>query len=219
MIHTAIIEDDPGIRSYLFEYLNLQTDLECVDSFSTVEEFLDHLSELEGLEILLLDINLPGGISGIEGIPILKQHLPTLDIIILSVHSQSDMVFQALCAGANGYLLKSTSLAEIAGAIRTHHQGGSAMSPSIARMAIRNFIQKGPNSLLSGTEQEQFHELTSREKEVLQALADGLSYKLIAERLHMATSTLPVHIRNIYRKLQINSKSEALALFYRQNPK
>lgn len=218
MIQTAIIEDDSGIRTYLSEFLNMQPDISCIGIYNSVEEFLEHGAELIGLEILLLDINLPG-ISGVRGIPSIKNLLPNLDIIILSVHSQSEIVFEALCAGANGYLLKSTSLAEIAGAIRTHHQGGSAMSPSIARMAIRNFIQKEPKVLQLATEQDQFHELTSREKEVLQALADGLSYKLIAERLHMATSTLPVHIRNIYRKLQINSKSEALALFYRQNSK
>ena len=214
MIQTAIIEDDPGIRTYLSEFLNMQSDIICIGSYNSVEEFLEHGAELTGLEILLLDINLPG-ISGVKGIPAIKNLLPNLDIIILSVHSQSEVVFEALCAGANGYLLKSTSLSEIAEAIRTHNQGGSAMSPSIARMAIRNFIQQAPKSNSTATSQDFFQDLTSREKEVLEALADGLSYKLIAEKLHMSPSTLPVHIRNIYKKLQINSKSEALALFYR----
>ena len=218
MIKLGIIEDDRGIRNMVCEFLNMQEDMACVVAFDNVEDFLEDIDQYHYLKVLLLDINLPN-MLGIDAIKPIKKALPDLEIIMLTIHSSSEMVFQALCAGATGYLLKSTKLPDIAKAVKNHHEGGSAMSPTIARMVIQHFSpiakplartkhksKKDKNNLL----------LTPKEMQVLEALADGLSYKLIAARLQMSPNTLPVHIRKIYKKLQINSKAEAIAIYLKQ---
>lgn len=208
-MNVGIIEDDHGIRATVSEFLNMQDDIACVFESDNVGDFLAKTNELTHLDVLLLDINLPDTL-GIEAIVPIKKALPRLEIIMLTIHSSSEMVFKALCAGASGYLLKTTKLPEIAAAVQAHFNGGSAMSPSIARMVVQRF---NPTTQLSEHNQLQ---LTPREMQVIQALADGLSYKLIADRLQMSVKTLPVHIRNIYKKLQINSKAEAIAIYLKR---
>jgi DNA-binding NarL/FixJ family response regulator len=212
MIQVGLVEDDNGIRTYLAEYLNMQPTIRCEDVFDNAEDFLAEAQNLQSLDVLLLDINLPR-MQGLDAIRPIKNLLPRLEIIMLTIHSNSNYVFQALCSGATGYLLKNTSLPDIAEAIITHHSGGSAMSPTIARLVVNrlNPVVEG-SSLL--TARGDTLVLTGREMQVLEALSEGLSYKLIADRLKVSPNTLPVHIRNIYRKLHINSKAEAIALFH-----
>lgn len=212
MIQVGLVEDDEGIRAYLAEYLNMQPEMQCAAVFGNVEDFLEAAPGLSELQVLLLDINLPR-MQGLDAIRPIKSILPQLEIIMLTIHSNSNYVFQALCAGATGYLLKNTSLPDIAQAISTQHAGGSAMSPTIARLVVNrlNPVVEGTSML---TARGDTLVLTGREMQVLEALAEGLSYKLIADRLKVSPNTLPVHIRNIYRKLHINSKAEAIALFH-----
>lgn len=213
MIPVAIIEDDKGIRNTISEFLSIQSTIDCQAAYDNVEDFLSAIQYTHlRPRVLLLDINLPE-MSGLEAIPHIKKILPEVEIIMLTIHSSSEMVFQALCAGATGYLLKTTRLPDIAAAIQTHYAGGSAMSPTIARLVVARFSPT--TQLIPSRPQADQLILTPREMQVLEALADGLSYKLIAARLRMSINTLPVHIRNIYKKLQINSKAEAIALYFK----
>lgn len=210
MIQVGIIEDDYGIRNTIKEFLTLQEDMTCGVAVDNVEDFLAQARKYALLDVLLLDINLPN-MSGLEAIPLIKRALPKVEIVMLTIHSSSEIVFQALCAGATGYLLKTTKLPDIIKSVRSQYEGGSAMSPAIARLVVKQF---NPTTQLAKPNTTNDLVLTPREMQVLQALADGLSYKLIATRLQMSVNTLPVHIRNIYKKLQINSKAEAIAIYF-----
>ncbi len=154
-------------------------------------------------DVILMDIELPG-MSGIDGMKLIKNQHPEVEIIILTVYHDSHKIFDSLCAGASGYLLKHTSLPEIKEAIETLVDGGSPMSPQIARKVIDYFkkpeVKKEPES-----------ELTPREQEIVVGLVDGLSYKMIADRMDIAIDTVRAHIRNIYKKLHVNSKAEVIA--------
>ncbi|MBX7241152.1 MAG: response regulator transcription factor [Bacteroidia bacterium] len=222
MIKIVLIEDDNGIRECLADFLNMQHDTKyqtrCIGSFSCLEDFLKNKDEYSEANIVLLDINLPG-MTGLTGIKYIKAALPDTDIIMLTIHNNSDVVFQALCAGATGYLLKGASLPFILDAIIQQYEGGAAMSPSIARMVISTFGPKIQNKNNTFTGHSALSTLTPRELQVVQALADGLSYKLVADRLQISTKTVPVFIKNIYTKLQVNSKSEVVSIYLRNQLK
>jgi DNA-binding NarL/FixJ family response regulator len=199
----AIVEDNKKIRDLIRRYLNMQEELSCPVGVETVEELLDYLKEQQAPDVILMDIQLPG-MSGIEGIGIIKQKYPEIDIIMLTVYHDSHKIFKALRAGASGYLLKHTSLPEIKESILNLIEGGAPMSPQIARKVIAHFQknnQKGrPDS-----------GLTSREDDIVTGLVDGLSYKMIADRHDISIDTVRTHIRNIYKKLHVNSKAEVIA--------
>jgi len=199
----AIIEDQPGLREAYTRYLCAQPEFRCCLVAASVEEFLDRLATAEEQpRVVVSDIGLPGGRSGIEGIPLIRQRLPETEVLMLSVYQDAERVFQALCAGAVGYLLKNTSLSELKAAILQVVDGGSPMSPSVARHVIRHF-----QPVRAPAEQ-----LTAREQQIVQGIEDGLSYKLIAARLGIHISTVRTHIRQVYRKLEVNSKGEVMAL-------
>lgn len=201
-IPLAIVEDQAGIRQALTDYLGAQPEFRCVISAASVEELVAYLDEgSPAPRLVLSDINLPGGLSGIEGVGLLRQRLPDTQVLMLSVYADADRVFQALCAGAVGYLIKNTPLPLIKEALLQVAAGGSPMSPSIARHVIRYFQPR-----VAPTEG-----LSPREQQVVQAIEDGLSYKLIADRLQMSIDTVRGHIRSVYRKLQVNSKAEVIA--------
>lgn len=210
MIQVVIIEDDKGIRECLLDYLNMQPNMKCIAAYGNLEDFLQKIKDYLDTNIILLDINLPG-MSGISGIKHIKSALPNTDIIMLTIQTNSETVFQALCAGATGYLLKGTTLPAIVEAIVQQYNGGSAMSPTIARQVITRLhpsINSNNNNPLIA--------LTTRELEVVQALADGLSYKLVADRLEISPKTVPVYIKHIYTKLQVHSKAEVIALYLKE---
>jgi DNA-binding NarL/FixJ family response regulator len=154
-------------------------------------------------DVVLMDIQLPG-MSGIEGVRRLKKILPDLNVIMLTIHDDDKRVIDSLCAGACGYLVKTTPPAKLLEAISEVHAGGSPMSANIARMVIQSFQRK------------QSAELTAREAEILSQLCSGKSYKMIADSLHISRGTVHSHLKNIYKKLEVNSMSEAVAKAYQE---
>lgn len=202
MAQVGIIEDNKKIRQLMQRYLDMQKDMSCPVATESVEEMLDYLTTYPHPNVLLMDIQLPG-MSGIEGMKIIQQKYPDIEIIMLTVYHDSHKIFDSLKAGASGYLLKHTSLPEIKDAIELLMQGGAPMSPQIARKVITHFNDRG--------QKQQESNLTNREQDIVNGLVDGLSYKLIADRLDISIDTVRAHIRNIYKKLHVNSKAEVIA--------
>jgi DNA-binding NarL/FixJ family response regulator len=205
----AIIEDQAAIRDTLHEYLCAQPEFRCVLMAESVEDFLARLPTAAlPPQLVLSDIGLPG-LTGIEGIPYILTQLPQAQVLMLSVYADAERVFEALRAGAVGYLLKNTPLAQLKEHLLQVAAGGSPMSPGVARFVVQAFQRQAPAAL--PLEQLLPEPLTTRELEVVRGIEDGLSYKLIAERHHISLDTVRNHIRGVYRKLQINSKAELLA--------
>ncbi len=203
MIEIGIVEDNIKIRNLIQKFLDMQEKMSCKIAVDSVEEMLEHLEENESPDVLLMDIQLPG-MSGIEGISIIKKKYPDIEIIMLTIYHDSHKIFNSLVAGASGYLLKHTSLPEIKESIENLVQGGAPMSPQIARKVIEHFKKPEP-------EKNPDSDLTSREQDIVNGLVDGLSYKLIADRFDISIDTVRAHIRNIYKKLHVNSKAEVIA--------
>ncbi|MEM7372086.1 MAG: response regulator transcription factor [Bacteroidota bacterium] len=203
MMRIGIIEDHQDTREVLHAFFSQQAGFEVCLVAESVEAFFAELEKLSSPpSLLLLDINLPG-ISGIEAIKSLAQRLPDVDIVMLTMHDDSRHIFQALCAGAIGYLVKGTPLVKIKSALLNVQQGGSAMSPHVARKVVEYFQpgkKKGDSAL------------TPKEHQIVEGLVDGLSYKLIADRYSISIETVRTHIKNIYKKLHVNSKSEVVAM-------
>lgn len=204
MAVVGIVEDNTKIRDLIQRYLDMQDELDCPVAVDSVEEMLEYLENHNPPDVILMDIQLPG-MSGIQGIGIIKQKYPDMEIIMLTIYHDSHKIFDSLVAGASGYLLKHTSLPEIKESIQTLLNGGAPMSPQIARKVIGHF--KKPKKKAS----EEDYGLTPREQDIINGLVDGLSYKLIADRYDISIDTVRAHIRNIYRKLHVNSKAEVIA--------
>lgn len=200
MIYLGIVEDEPLVLDTLEDYFNRQPEIELSLKASSMEIFLKNLQANPQLDLVLLDINLPG-MSGLEGIRFIKDQRPDVDILMLTASDDSDRVFKALCAGAVSYISKRTELPIIKEALLTVHRGGAYMSPAIARRVVEYFAPK---------KAEQDDPLTPRQLQIAQGLVDGLSYKLIADRLTISVETVRDHIKKIYKKLQINSKAELI---------
>lgn len=203
-ISLAIIEDDALVQESLCDFFEAIAHTECVLVSSSVESFLKENKTLERIpDVLLLDINLLG-MSGIEGIPLIKKDLPNTDIIMLTTFEDSDSIFNALCAGACSYLSKKTPLKKILEAVEVVSNGGSYMSPNIARKIANSFVPK--------TQKKEF--LSTRQMEIVQGIIDGKSYKMIAADLFISLDTVRSHIKNIYKTLEINSKAELIRKSY-----
>ena len=202
LISLAIVEDDQQIRNGLQKYLKHQPEFLCDVAVDSIEEFLNLNHDENPPEIILMDIGLPG-MSGISGIPMIKEKLPAVDIMMFTIYDDPERIFQSLCAGATGYLLKSTPLDRIKESIHSLHSGGSPMSPEIARKVIEKLNpQKQPLTKSP---------LSDREKEVVIGLVDGLSYKMIADRMVISIHTVREHIKKIYRKLHVHCKAEVIS--------
>ena len=202
MIKIAIVEDNKTLRSSLESLFNRTEGMRCVASLNNL---LNVVSEIGSAlpNVILMDIGLPN-ISGIEGVRTVKTHFPTIQILMFTVFDDDEKIFDAIRAGASGYLLKKTPPSEIIEAIRELSQGGAPMTSSIARRVIQSF-QAAPYSIIKD------YQLTVRENEILYSLVDGLSYKKIADKHCVSISTIRTHICNIYNKLHVNSKAEAVA--------
>jgi DNA-binding NarL/FixJ family response regulator len=203
-IQLIIIEDDAVIQESLMDFFDATAGFNCAMISSSVEEFTKSFGQLKIIpDVLLLDINLPG-MSGIEGIPILLNELPGLDIIMLTTFEDNDSIFKALSAGACSYLSKRTPLKKIKEAVEIVYQGGSYMSPSIARKIANHF---NPNTSEKSV-------LTPRQKEIVAEIVDGKSYKMIADSLFVSIDTVRSHIKNIYKTLEINCKAQLIKKSY-----
>jgi len=202
MIIVGIVEDDEQIRKGVQTYLNRQDGFSCEKSFGSVEDLLNSITPQSIPHVLIMDLGLPG-MSGIEGMKIIKEKYPDTDIIVFSVYNDPKKIFDSLCAGATGYLLKNTPLEEIKEGIELLSNGGSPMSPQIARKVIDYFGQTKKKEVESP--------LSGKEKEIVVGLVDGLSYKLIADRMSISIETVRFHIKNIYKKLHVHGKAEVIS--------
>jgi len=202
MIKVAIVEDNNTLRNSLESLFNRTEGMRCVASLNNL---LNVVSEIGSSmpDIVLMDIGLPN-ISGIEGVRTVKSNFPRIQVMMFTVFDDDEKIFDAIRAGASGYLLKKTPPEEIIQAIRDLYQGGAPMTASIARRVIQSF-QAAPSTIV------QDYQLTVRENEILYSLVDGLSYKKIADKYCVSISTIRTHICNIYNKLHVNSKAEAVA--------
>jgi DNA-binding NarL/FixJ family response regulator len=197
----AIIEDDEKVSQYLAEQIKLNIKVTDLRIFRDGETALQELTA-QPVEVGLFDVNLPG-MTGIDCIQRLKMLHPKMQMIVLTVYDDADTIFQALAAGATGYLLKSTPSDKVVEAISEVLEGGSPISSQIARKVIDAFAAKGKGNKF-------FQELSRREQEILELLRKGFRYKEIADQLFLSIDTVRTHIRNIYEKLQVNSRVDAL---------
>ena len=204
-VKIGIVEDQPMVLENLKAFFTQMPVFELVCSATSVEEFLEMAPAKLPINILLLDIGLPG-LSGIEGIPMIHEIDEQIDIVILSAFEDSERIFDALQAGAVGYISKKSSLVKIKEALEIIYRGGSYMSPSIARKVVHFFGKKRKNKKYTAVKN-----LTNRQNEIVEGLADGLSYKLIADRLEISVETVRDHIKKIYKKLGVNSKAEVIS--------
>lgn len=201
MIKVGIIEDNAALRNSLTKLINSHDNMACVMSVNSLMHIVSDLVNAMP-NVLLMDIGLPN-ISGIEGVKMVKMSFPEIQILMFTVFEDEDKIFDAIRFGASGYLLKKTPPDEIVSAIVELSEGGAPMTASIARKVIQSFQQP--------VVAQEDYSLTAREKEILYALVEGLSYKKIADKYFLSISTIRTHICNIYEKLHVNSKSQAVA--------
>jgi DNA-binding NarL/FixJ family response regulator len=200
-IRVSIVEDDPLIRESLAKVIGSSSRFECVGLYGSAEEALREVPR-NLPDVLLMDIQLPGR-SGIECTALLKADHPELQVLILTIYDDSELIFNALRAGAGGYLLKRSRPEELINAVEEVHAGGAPMSTNIARLVVSHFHRiRQPVS--------EVEKLTPREREVLDELAKGLLYKEVADRLGISRSTMNSHIEAIYRKLHVQTRTEAV---------
>lgn len=201
MIKLILVEDDLSIQKALVTFINAQTDFELLATYTSAMEFNQNPPKTLP-NVCILDINLPE-ISGIELIPIVKGMFPDTNILMLSVNNDNESVFKSLQAGADGYLGKETPLDKIKDAVLDLNQGGSPITPAIARKVFDYF----------NNQHQVLEELSERESQVVKGILNGLSYKLVAAELNLSIDTVRKYIKSIYRKLQINSKGELMAKY------
>jgi DNA-binding NarL/FixJ family response regulator len=200
----AIVEDDRGLREQLAQILGSARDLRFVGACASGEEALDRIHILQP-DVVLMDIKLPG-MSGIDCVPHLKRALPSVQIIMLTVYEDSERIFRALKAGADGYLVKSSPPEVLLEAIDDVQRGGSPISSHIARKLVRHFHLMGPSP-------EDSENLSPRELEVLNLLSSGYLYKEISEQLGIGLETVRTHVKNICEKMHVRNRVEAVARF------
>jgi DNA-binding NarL/FixJ family response regulator len=206
MISVSIVDDEKKLCKSIATFLNSSTGFRCLSMYGSAEAALQHLP-VDKPDVALMDINMPG-MDGIECVRRLKISAPQIQIMMLTVYEDAEQIFKALAAGATGYLLKRLEPEELLQAIRDLHAGGSPMSNSIARKVVASFQA----AQLAGERQ---NSLSQREQSVLDCLAKGLAYKQIADQLGISINTIRTHLRHIYEKLHVQSRTEAVAKYLR----
>lgn len=201
-IKVVIIEDRREIRDGLATLIQFTEGYSCVGRFYSMEDALQQMGT-SSPDVALLDIGLPG-MSGIEGIEILKERYPQLLILVLTVYDDDERIFRAMCAGASGYLLKKTPPARLLESISEAVAGGAPMSPEVARRVVLLFRKFAPPKNVD-------YQLTAHETRLLKLLVEGYNFKNVAAKLGVSVNTISFHMRSIYEKLQVHSKSEAVA--------
>jgi DNA-binding NarL/FixJ family response regulator len=210
LIKVAIVDDDDGVRAKLAKAVDRFDGCRCVGEFASAQDALARLAACEP-EVVLMDINMPPGQSGIECVRQLKATHPHFEFIMLTVYEDTESVFNALAAGASGYLLKQATLEELLEAIQQVHAGGSPMSGHIARKVVQSFRRSTPAEGNTA-------KLSDREQQVLELLARGYLYKEIGDSLAIKYGTVHNHIRSVYEKLHVRSRSQAIVKYLEQNP-
>jgi DNA-binding NarL/FixJ family response regulator len=206
-ITVSIVEDNDQLRGTLARVLSRAEGFQCLGQYASAEAALEALPN-ERPNVVLMDINLPG-MNGVECVRRLKEVLPETQAVMLTVYEDTENIFNALAAGAAGYLLKRTKSAELLEAIRDVHKGGSPMTTHIARKVVQSFQSAGASP-------QPTENLSQREQEVLDCLSQGFLYKEIAEKLGISYETVHTYIRRIYEKLQVRTRTEAVAKFLRR---
>jgi two-component system, NarL family, response regulator LiaR len=204
-ITVCIVEDKKDIRESLKILINETLDCSCIGDYENGESALIQIPELQP-DVVLMDIGLPG-INGIETIKKLKPLCPRVQFMICTVYDEDEKIFDALAAGANSYILKRSDSDTLINSIKDLYNGGSPMSSDIARKIVRQFQKTLPN------DKDAYH-LTEREKEILELLAKGLTYQQAADTIYISGKTIKKHVYNIYEKLHVNSRTEAINKYY-----
>lgn len=202
-ITIAIVEDVRDIREGLSTLIDFTDGFSCIGSYRSMEEAIPRI-RANAPDVLLSDIGLPG-MDGIEGIRLLRAHIPDMAVLMITVYDDDERIFDALCAGATGYLLKRTPPAKLLENIREAVSGGAPMSPEVASRVIKLFREVRPATRIE-------HDLTPHETRLLKLLVDGHNYTTAAEELGVSYNTIKFHMRNVYEKLQVHSKSEAVSI-------
>ena len=207
-ISLSIVEDLDEVREGLKQFISLNPEFKVLDTFKTAEEALYDIPRLQP-DIVIMDINLPG-MNGIDCIREIKNKVPRTQFMMFTVYENDEKVFEALKAGASGYLLKNTGLVQLIEALQELHNGGSPMSANIARKLVTVFREKENSEI-------PVEALSKRETEILQLLSKGLLYKEIADQLSISTSTVRQHIHKIYEKLHVQNRTEAINKAFGKN--
>jgi DNA-binding NarL/FixJ family response regulator len=202
-IKVALFEDNRKLRESLEQLINSAEDMTCTGAFADANKLV-HNMQRANPDVVMMDINMPG-LSGIDAVKIIKEKFPNVQILMLTVFDDNDKIFAAICAGASGYMLKKTAPQKMIEAIRESYQGGAPMTPSVAVKVLQMF------RLQTKVENTEFIDLSEREKEILGLLVKGKSYKTIASDCFVSIDTVSTHVRHIYEKLHVHSKSEAVA--------
>ena len=212
-ISISIVEDNDKLRGTLAKVIGRADGFKFLTDYGNAEDALADLPKVKP-EVVLMDINLPG-MNGVECVRKLKAILPQTQVMMLTVYEDTENIFNALAAGANGYLLKRTPTKELIEAIREVHRGGSPMTTHIARLVVQSFQKPAPTAPqpAGGNGGGELSELSEREQQVLDLLAQGLIYKEIADKLNIGYETVHTYIRRIYEKLQVRTRTEAVAKF------
>lgn len=200
-VNVIIVEDDSDIRLSLEDMLAGYDDINCIASFSNAEEFISSFPYINA-DVVLMDIGLPGK-DGISAVQQMKPVKPKVQYLMCTALEESEKTFQSLCAGATGYLLKNSTATDLYRAVKDIYNGGSPMSPQIARLVVSSF-SKQPKTTA------EYDSLTEREKEILQHLSKGYQYKEIAGKMYLSIETIRTYIRRIYDKLQVHTRTAAL---------
>ena len=208
-ISVCIVDDNRELRNALEEIISMSDGYKCVGTIGTAEEAIRQIPVLKP-DVVLMDINLGTEASGIDCVRILKPRVTGTNFMMCTVYEENEKIFEALSAGASGYLLKKTDPPRMLEAIRELYEGGSPMSSQIARKVVAAFQHKAPTT----TESEELDDLSAREKEILEHLSKGLMYKEIAAQLYLSPETVRKHVYHIYEKLHVNNRVAAVNKFY-----
>ena len=208
-IKVVIFEDNTNLRRGLTTLINGSNGFECIGAYGNCDNVIKNISETNP-DVVLMDIEMPG-MNGIDAVKLLKKQFPEIKVLMETIFEDDEKVFYSICNGAEGYILKNTPPTQILEAIREIYEGGAPMTPSIASKVLAMFKTR------TSFEKDESFDLTEREMEILKYLTEGMSYRLIAENCFISIDTVSTHVKNIYKKLQVHSKTEAVAKAIKKN--